>query len=179
MARILAGGMGLQPDVFFHDSATQSSILAEMQKIGGYTAYRRIGSTVRTGATILGFTQRGDDFEYKIPQADISVATPGTSAITQTLATIPVGVAVQANLTIYQVGNGDIVYVSALTQTDQTPVNNASPFGSSGGSTSAGAIGNKMVWTNTSAQVRIRSNDGATTIGGAVNGYKDLRGKDA
>lgn len=168
-------------DIYAHTSTTVATVLTALQAETGGASYvyaRRIGSIVRSSAAILGFTQRGDHFEYTVPNLDITVTTPGTSALTRSLATIPLGVAVRADLSFFQNGSGDFIYASSLTVSDQAPANNAAPLASAG-SVGSTAFGSKLVWTNTSTQIRVRTNDGVTTLQGVTLGYFDPRGKDS
>lgn len=161
-------------DYLAHDAVDPTSVLPS-----GYLYFQRLFSIVRASATLLQLTQRGDHFEFKSPLRDINTATPGTSAITLTLATIPVGIVVQADLTVYQSGSGDVVYLSALTQTDLVPSASAAPLGTVGAAAAVPSMGPKRVWTNTSAQIRARANDGTPTLLGVTHGYYDPRGRNA
>ncbi len=176
---VVAKADGTQ-DIYAHTSTTVATVITALQAETGGASYiyaRRIGSITRVSSTIIAFTQRGDDFEISTPVAD-TVTTPGTSANTKALSNIPTGISVQAKLTVYQNAVGDLIYISALTQSDQAPSSGTTPLATSGGVGST-VIGNKTVWTNTSAQVRVRSNDGTTTIVIIVNSYVDARGKDS
>jgi hypothetical protein len=178
---ILAGGPGLQTDVFLHDSITQANVLAEMQKIGGYTAYRRIGSTVRASAAILTFIQFDDLFTLKVPVLDIDSATPGTSAVTATLASVPTGIQVEAHLNVVSVLNSAGLYISSLDATDAAASSTVAPLATLwAGSWSAGAnLGAQVrVLTNTSAQIRYRMTSNQS-IKAAILGWRDLRGRNS
>src|SRR5437016_2048387 len=62
-----------------------------------YTKKRRIGSFKTDGAAhILAFSQLGDEFIWATPVTDVSFSTLGTTATTFTLASVPVGVQVNA-----------------------------------------------------------------------------------
>ena len=172
---ILAGGGGLKPDLFFHDSATQSSILAEMQKLGGYTSYRRIGAVRRVSAALMAFRQFGDNFIIITPTQDFGNATPGISVNTGTLVNVPTGIFVIAHLAIES--DAQLVYVKPTFVTDQAPSASAAPFASS---YAAGvANGNvQYVITDTSAQFtyRLSANNAFRC---AALGWTDWREKDA
>lgn len=159
-------------------SATYSAMLTALQAESGGTLYvyaRRLGSIVRASSTLFQFVQRGDNFEYNTPQIAYTSAPGSTNAVTATLSTAPLGIATQVNVTIGQAGAGDIAYASALTQSDQSPSTGASPLTS----IAIASHGAKSVWTDTSGRIRYRSNDASTTLNILVNGYTDLRGKDA
>lgn len=179
------GGKGLRDSVFFHDSATQSSVLAAMP--GGYTAYRRIGSIIRSGAAIVAFTQIGDYFERQTTAADISAANPGASAVTRTLS-VPTGIVVSARLylSVVNVAAGGVTTYSlltALTSVDQTPSSTVSQ--TAGAATVAGFVTSAStevsVYTNTSAQIRSRlsASDASVTLVINTRGWIDTRGRDA
>lgn len=174
----LIGGAGLPTDVMFHDSATQSSVVAQLPT--GYTAYRRIGSVVRSGGAILAFTQRNDEFEFTTPVLDIAHLTPGTSANTGTLATLPTGIVVKALLTASVGNGGSRVYLSPLTTTDQASSSTSAPLSTINASNVASAdiVTAIEVWTNTSAQIRYRAALSAPVYI-LTRGYKDTRGRDA
>lgn len=172
---ILAGGAGLKPDVFLHDAATQASILAEMQKTGGYSAYRRIGSIIRS-TSIRPFIQLGDDFDWVTPTLDVNNATPGTTTNTGTL-TVPTGVSVMARVNI-SAATAQGIYVSALDQTDSAMSYSAAPLGTIGDGSNASASGPLPVRTNTSGQIRYRANANSQLYIVTV-GWRDQRGKNA
>lgn len=145
------------PDVYFDTSVTAANAPV------GTTAFRRIGSfKTDSSANILAFIQQGDLFWWIIYKADINAANPGTATVTRTLASVPVGVIVQAMLQIISGNSGSAAPVYALTTdlaiTDQTPsvslTDNATAANSGGNVVAAPAI--KNVRTNTSAQVRSR-----------------------
>lgn len=143
-----------------------------------YTIYRRIGSGfVDTTLHWVNFTQDGDLFQLSVPVLETTSATPGTSAVTLTLANVPTGVNVRAIL-----NNGtqatQLVYFSDLATTDAAPSATAAPLGT-GGTTGTGsnfAYNQVTVRTNTSAQVRYRTNNNSQIYVTTV-GWLDQRGK--
>lgn len=153
-----------------------------------YTISRRIGSMKTNGsAQWTKFVQDGDVFTWDTPVADVSVANPGTAAVTRTL-TVPTGVRVEARLSVGTLATAaadfcPAVYVSDLSVADVTP-NLSAAFTNEtyvAASPSAVAGGSEAgVFTNTSAQVRSRcqlSTAGLTfTI--LTRGWRDTRGKD-
>lgn len=180
------GGPGVPTDVMFHDSATQSSVLAALP--GGYTAARRGGSVVRAGGTILGFIQRGGDkFILTTPVLDISATNPGTSAVTRTLSSIPTGVIVEAivNASMRSLTSGSIVvYLSSLETANIAPSHSVAPLGSMDTTNTAAvdttAASQHRIFTNTSAQIRSRlSASGANDVLRiATIGWVDTRERD-
>lgn len=149
-----------------------------------YNYKRRIGSIIRSGATILGFVQDGDDFLLKAPVQDVNATNPGTSAVTRTL-TVPVGIRVKAYLTINTDGlttadDPGAVLISDLSVTDTAPATSQSNmfhYITLAAETSVG--GSAQVWTNTSAQVRSRIQISATNTKLYIStfGWLDPRGR--
>lgn len=149
-----------------------------------YTQKRRIGSIIRSGATILPFTQDGDFFQLNTPVLDIDATNPGTSAVTRTL-TVPVGVNVRASLIMALVPhatNDTILYLSDLATVDLAPSGTAAPLGHLYNQNATSRThGSVVVRTNTSAQIRSRVNtsDGSTVVKILTVGWFDRRGQDA
>ncbi len=149
-----------------------------------YDTKRRIGSIIRSGATILPFTQDGDHFQLSTPILDINATNPGTSAVTRTL-TAPTGVNVRAAMNLFIVPhatNNTTLYLSDLATVDAAAATSAAPLGqvySNNGATFG--AGNAVIRTNTSAQIRSRVNesDGSTIVRIATTGWFDRRGQDA
>jgi hypothetical protein len=155
-----------------------ATVLTALQAESGGTDYiyaRRIGSIVRSGATILAFTQRADNFIWTTPTFDYDTATSGTSAYIVTL-TVPTGIRVIARLNCYT-ANGAL-YVSPFVSTDSAPSVTAAPLGTTADGASSGAMAPLDILTDTSGQVRARcSTNTANRI--VTRGYNDWRGKDA
>lgn len=151
-----------------------------------YTVKRRIGSIKTDGsAHILPFIQNGDEFYWAgaIPQ-DIALTNPGVAAITQTLASVPTGVVVKAqmNIRLGWVSTIPWPFFSPLAVTDQAPGTASSPYGQFfGNNLSSPAAFNYSVLTNTSAQVRLRcmGSDTNATVNAATLGWVDTRGRNA
>jgi hypothetical protein len=167
------GGPGLPPDVMFHDSATQSSIVAALPS--GYTAYRMIASVMRASAAILPFTQTDDLFLLTTPVLDISNATPGTTANTGTLGSVPTGLKLLAMINI--VVQTSVVYLSALDQTDSAGSGSSAPLSSF--YDNANQVGGQLlVRTSTAAQFRYRCG-GNQPFYAATLGWWHPRGRNA
>lgn len=171
-------------DIYAHTSLTVATVITALQAESGGSAYlyaRRIASIVRSGSTILAFTQRGDAFNLGTPIVDISNATPGTSANTGTL-TVPSGIVVEAVMNVGGTEQPAGVYVSALTDVDLAPSATIAPLGSVGSTTSGSGLatrnftGRVLVFTNTSQQIRYRASASAAVYG-ATLGWNDRRGK--
>jgi hypothetical protein len=156
-------------------SATISTMITALQGEtgGGSYAYARyLGSIVRAGATILAFTQYNDDFYLSVPVLDTDLSNPGTSAVSETLNSLPLGVKVKAFCNI-GTGSGS-VYISSLDTTDAAASSTVAPLATVGPSTH----GQIEVFTNTSAQIRLRMT-ADVSIKIASLGWRDRRGKDA
>ncbi len=151
-------------DAGFDTSATGANAPA------GYTWKRRIGSIIRAGATILAFTQYGDEFVLTTPVLDYDNATPGTSQVTATL-TVPVGLNVLAHVNVfYGVAAGLVLRSPGVTGAAVS--SSASPLATVGGS-SGNHYGVDRLVTNTSAQINFRAEaDNAVRI--ATRGWNDL-----
>lgn len=140
----------------------------------GYTKYRRIGSVVTDGSSnIIGFKQRGNEFIFDTPILDISNGSTGTSANTGTMTT-PSGVNVKVLLNTHVSANAAFVYFSSLDSDDLASSSSVAPLAQLGGASNQKAY--VEVWTDTSNQIRYRSNSN-TTVRAATLGYKDTRGK--
>jgi hypothetical protein len=152
-----------------------------------YTKKRRIGSIKREAGSIVLFTQTGDCFRRSVAMQEFSTINPGTNGITVTLAYIPTGIIVEAEVTanLVMVTGAGYFYLSPLAASDQPLVANTSlgqiaAYGPTG-TVGLGASGVRVL-TNTSAQIRCRigpNSDGNTVIKLASLGWYDRRGRDA
>lgn len=144
-----------------------------------YTLKRRIGSMKTNGsAQWTLFIQVGDLFTWDVAVVDYSATTPAnTNQATLTL-TVPTGVKVEAWFTFrqdYVSGGNAASLISSFDITD-----------SSAGTTSttvtgvAATVADATLWiiTNTSANVRCRSNATTITYDIYTRGWLDRRGKD-
>lgn len=171
-------------DVGFSTSATNPT--SDPSYPSGFTYFRRIGSIVRTGGSIKGFVQDGDQFMWKSYTDDINTTNPGTSAVTRTL-TLPTGIRVLALVTIAlsgttQAGLAAVGYLSALSQNDDAPTvtTGATVVSFATSAISDLNIGATAgVMTNTSAQIRSRVQFSAagTTLRIGTRGWVDTRGR--
>lgn len=163
-------------DIYAHTSTTVATVITALQAESGGASYlyaRHIGSIIRASAAILTFTQYGDEFSWNsIAAADVSNATPGTSANTATL-NVPAGIVVLAFVTSRIADATGAIYISPLTAADVAPSVTGAPLGHGSNGVSA-----SRVWTNTSGQIRYRcSSNNATYI--VTHGYQHPRGKNA
>lgn len=173
----IAQTAGANPDILFDVSATAPSMPS------GYNTKRRIGSFKTDSSTnIINFIQRGDEFFWLAPVADVSAANPGTAAVTRTL-TVPTGVRVKALLGVGFAGaapgtdNPGGVLITDLSLTD------TAPSGATNTIICYNVASNVMIlaecWTNTSGQVRSRCQLSQTnmTLNISTRGWIDPRGR--
>ncbi len=159
------------------DSGYDTSLSATnlLSDTGG-TLFRRIGSVLTDGSSnILGFTQypKGE-FWWDSPILDVNDTSSGTSAKTATL-TVPLGVVVKAIVNMAQHTGTSSLYLSSLDVTDQAASRTIAPLGQA---SPADGMSQALVWTNTSKQIRYRTEAGSN-IDVATVGWVDPRGRDS
>lgn len=168
-------------DALFSTSATSPTMPTN------YDQKRRIGSIVRSGGSILTFSQLGDEFLIT-PVNAFNVSNPGTSAVSQTISSLPDGIKVIAilNLSLINLTDGGDIQVlfSSLDQSDVVP--SSTIFSLRHQATGAGTdqhdSGQFQIRTNTSGQIRYRANgtvDADVSIVGTLIGWLDYRDKHA
>lgn len=169
-------------DYYAHTSTTVATVITALQAESGGSAYlyaRRIGSIVRSGATILAFTQDGDTFSLTASVSDLSLSANVVAAVTKAL-TVPTGVRVEAFGTASLAASGvgaSWFLVSDLSVADEVPSINNATCGTVASGQNAGTY---RTLTDTSAQVRYRgSTTNADTIVMRTRGWVDRRGRDA
>jgi len=174
---LLIGGRDMQTDVVLHDSATQANILAELQKIGGYSAYRRIGSVIRS-TSIRSFLQYGDEFWWVTPIEDISTTTLGATRTNFTL-TVPTGLVVKAR--IMGLANGaaaaDYVYFSNPNLTDSAAASSTGLITAQATASGTGFVLDMP--TDTSARISARASNANFVLHARTRGWLDPRGRNA
>ncbi len=173
---IINGGAA---DVYFDTSA------AAANKPTGTTAFRRIGSFKTDGsAQIVAFSQAGDRFDWGTPVAELTASTPGvTTALTQTLVGVPLGVVTEAILS-GSIGDSTTdntgLYISSLAQTDVAASGSSAitaQIGAPHAATALASFSGFRVITNVSQQVRRRVNSTTLSINLQTNGWLDTRGR--
>ena len=148
-----------------------------------YTKFRRIGSIIRAGGTILGFVQFGDYFRLNAAVLDINATNPGTAAVTATL-TVPTGINVHADINAsYNPNNtaGATLLLTDLASNDVAPVIGTATQGQvsyPGNTGTTYAASPVQMRTNTSAQVRYRVSfsNASTFVALTTQGWRDQRG---
>jgi hypothetical protein len=161
-------------DALFSTSATSPTMPT------GYDERRRIGAIRTDGSSnILPFLHAGDRFLRVAPALDFD-GTIGTTASTITLASVPLGVAVEAllNVTIVNSGAQTRVLLSEMAQTDNAPSITASPLSTLGtGGDGNGISAQVRIVVNTAQQIRARATNASTTMRVVTVGYIDQRGR--
>lgn len=179
------GGPGLPDDVLFHDSVTQSSVLAALPK--DYTAYAWVGSVIRSGGAILAFTQTGNEVRLADPPLDANGVSQTTTAALRALS-VPAGVKVLAHINArwtYAPGASESnagLYVSSPDANDEAHSATAAPLGtlsahvnlSSGSVLNHAAASRIDEITDTSGRLRFRSS-ATVTLYVATLGWRYLR----
>lgn len=167
-------------DVVFSTNATSPTMPAN------YTLFRRIGSGKTNGsAQWIAFTQDGDKYLWTVPVLDVDTTAPGTAAVSATLASVPLGLNVEAifNFAAWDTGGVGAIQsiVSELTMTDAAPSTTVSPLYNLAASSNGPMAARMYVRTSTAQAIRYRvSGSGAgTTARIATIGWIDRRGRDA
>lgn len=135
-----------------------------------YDRKRRIGSIIRSGGSILAFTQSGDNFDFVNEVEDASAATYAAVATDYMVAlTVPAGISVRALLNIHGGGTaGNMAWGSV----------NQNLISSNSGS----IVSNTQkifaaIQTNSSRQVKTRTSNTAATYTIGTLGWIDTRGR--
>ena len=167
-------------DVVFSTNATSPTMPAN------YTLFRRIGSGKTNGsAQWIAFTQDGDKYLWTVPVLDVDTTAPGTAAVSATLASVPLGLNVEAifNFAAWDTGGVGAIQsiVSELTMTDAAPSTTVSPLYNLAAASNGPMAARMYVRTSTAQAIRYRvSGSGAgTTARIATIGWIDRRGRDA
>jgi hypothetical protein len=151
----------------------------------GYVYKRRTASLKTTvSSQIISYLQFGDKFMLTAAALDISATTPGTTAVTRTLASVPTGILVEPvlSVTIDSDTSGDRCYLSSLSQADVASDSTNAQVGLQISSAATQAVMGMVygVFTNTSGQIRTRNQTGAAAsiLRIKTHGWIDTRGKD-
>lgn len=156
-------------DVLFSASATAPTMPAN------YDSKRRLlGIIVRSGGSILGFSQLGDMFFWDDPVLDVDT-TIGTSSVSYTMRAAPYSEAIVSSYLFKSVAT-PIVYVRPLTATDTGPSDSAAALTTIGHPGSSGGVarGQFRVLLDGSSQFGARADQAGVTIRLSCVGYRDL-----
>jgi hypothetical protein len=174
---------GADPDIYAHTSTTVATVITALQAETGGSAYlyaRRIGSIMRASSAIRTFSQLGDEFLLTDPPLDVDVANTLTTAELLSTLSVPAGIKVTAliNAMTFDASSGHAVYISSPDVNDEAPSFTAGPGRTLAGYANLVAAQRVSVRTNTSAQIRSRS-DLATvdTYRIVTLGWIDTRGR--
>lgn len=176
----VAKALGASQDYYAHPSgSTDATVLTHLQAETGGSAYlyvRRIGSIIRSGGSILGFTQIGDEFLLTQPVQDVSSSTLGTTAVLYTL-TVPVGIKVNilAEFCVIVSGTNYGVLLTSPDETDTAAAGNT--MSTITGISNTYGQAQPRIRTNTSGQIRARSSTASTQIVNVTHGWVDTRGR--
>lgn len=168
----------LRPDSGVVDELCSASATAPTMPNAAYTRKRRIGSfKTNASSQILAFTQFGDQFIWATPVRDAANVAVGTSVVTQTLASVPSGVRVNAQFRVYFVNPAG--WVGLLFPVDDGSTSIATPTGNFNMNGAAGVSqsGQYDLLTNTSQQVKVLMNAAAGTANMVTYGWVDSRGR--
>jgi hypothetical protein len=174
---------GADADIYAHEDPSEATALTALQAETGGSAYafaRRIGSILRIGATIIGFSQMGDEFLIKDPILDVDASGTLTTAEMLSTLSVPTGIKVHAliNAMTFDASSGHAVYISSPDVNDEAPSFTAGPGRTINGAANLVHTETVKVRTSTSAQIRSRS-DLATvdTYRVTTLGWIDTRGR--
>ena len=139
------------------------------QMPAGYTYFREVWFVVRVSGSILQWQQDGDRWMLLTPVQDISDATLTTARKSYTLASLPVGLRVEAVLNCQMShATGATMVVADLATVDQAPSGSASPGATMTGT--AGLSGMLRIYTNLVPQICARSNASSTNFHASTQG---------
>ncbi|OKO67260.1 hypothetical protein [Bradyrhizobium sp. NAS96.2] len=146
----------------------------------GYTLFRRIGSQwLGSGGLWLQLLQRGQEFWWPGVSLDVAVTNLGVALTNYTLASVPLGVQVQAILNVigWSSSQNCIWVVHDKAMADVAPGYNAYGTGAEVTTVSSGNVTEIRVWTDTAQGIVARSTTANTTFRIATRGWFDLLGK--
>lgn len=171
-------------DYYAHASTTVATVITALQaETGGadYLYARRIGSIIRSGGSIVPFSQKENLFTRDLVIRSFVDTDPGTAAVTATL-DVPNGIPVDAVIdVVLGQGSGDsnqtFLLVTALTETNSAPT--SALFDLMAGNSNVVALdiaSRRRVMTNTSKQIRYRlsRSTGSMTVTMFTRGWWDF-----
>lgn len=159
-------------------AALASTSVSSPTMPSGYIYKRRIGSAKTDGsAHFITYVQLGDEFLWKSTVKDVDNTGPGTSAVLYTLS-VPTGVQVGALFSLFTSNGGTAS--TLVTSPDQTDVaaDTTSLFSVITTASNTAPIAHMQVRTNTSAQIRARSDTASVSaMRIQTKGWEDTRGR--
>jgi hypothetical protein len=171
---------GADADIYAHTSATAATVLTALQAETGGTLYvhaRRIGSIVRISAAIGVFSQRADEFLWSVPVVDVALGTATSTAGALVTTTVPTGIVVDTivALRLDWTSAGNFTLWTSPDQANTAPGGNANSAGQTAENTLI--VINTRIRTNTSGQIRQRSDSTTIQYGVQTHGWVDTRGR--
>jgi hypothetical protein len=143
----------------------------------GWSYARRIGSMRTNGSSQwIAFNQYGDDFFWSVPVNDLTSITCHTTGILRTL-TVPLGIKTKLIGSLFASGIDVNIFVSSPDMAD-TAANNSVGWYRNGAAQVIQMPG-IPVWTNTSSQVRFRTDASTGAYAWNTWGWVDKRGRDS
>jgi len=143
-------------DVCISTSATGPN-LATGNIPTAYTLFRRIGSMKTNGSSQWTlFRQRGNEFYWDVPVADVGPTTPSTTAVLKTIS-VPLGIRVKAYGSFFISGGDNNIAITSPDQTDSAASNNLGPIRAGGAAATPIQMPYLPVYTNAASQIRVRS----------------------
>ncbi len=165
-------------DIYAHTSTTVATVLTALQAEtggGSYIYARIIGSIVRVSATIIGFTQVGNEFILNAQIQDAAGVSAATTSSFVSL-TVPTGLNLRANFIVVTGATGITYYVQSPLVTDAAVSGTNDTFNPA---TSTVIGGQLVVVTDTSGRVRVRSSSAGGTLTINTIGWFHPRGQNA
>jgi hypothetical protein len=175
---LVAKANGADPDIYAHTSTTVATVVTALQAESGGGSYiyaRRIGSIMRAGGSIRGFSQDGDQFLLTTVVADQSAVVPaGTTGVLVTLS-VPTGIKVRALMRarLIYTSTQASMFLGSPDESDQMMTSLLV------GPNSLFSSGHFEIRTNTSAQIRRRVNDVGLVYDIWTFGWIDRCGRDS
>jgi hypothetical protein len=175
----VATAAGVQ-DYYAHTSLVVATVLTALQAETGGASYiyaRMIGSILRESGAIVLFTQTGDDFIRATFVLERSGALNNTTELV-TL-NVPAGRRIKARISAYydNAAGGESLFISDPSQTDVVGAVAGPLTMYNAAADGRYSIGYMELYTNTSSQIRIRS-DGTMNVNIFGYGWTDRRGRD-
>lgn len=145
----------------------------------GFTFSRLTGSILWDGATIVAFSQLGDEFLHLVPPAIFSTAALGDAELLVTL-DVPTGRKLRPLLNVFGLRSATDweIYLYSPDVTSATPSPTVTPLATLGGNPEERQNAITHLRTNTSAQIAARADAASTTLRIATLGWIDRRGRD-
>lgn len=159
-------------DALFSASPTAPTMPAS------YTHSRRIGSVIRKAGGFGSFSQQGDEFLRMVPVLDINTTSQGTSGLMWPVS-VPTGIKVLANIGgwAFKASTAINILLTSPDQTDNAPLATVFTI-QTNSAVNAYFSWSGLLRTNTSAEIRARSDSLTSSLRLMTYGWVDRRGRD-